>query len=147
MTDARLRSRVVYGLIVGLAVVVALQGHPPTPAQTAASLVATGLAVALAELFSELVTARETTSESLREAAAVGLGAAFPAVFFLLESAGVLGESAAYAWAKWTGVALLGGYGFAAARAAGVSTSKAVAQALGIAAVGALLIGLKALVH
>ena len=147
MIHARLRSRVVYGSIVGLAVVVALQGHPPKPAQTAASLVATAIAVALAELFSEVVTSRETTSESLREAAAVGFGAAFPAIFFLLEFAGVLGESAAYTWAKWTGVALLGGYGFAAARAAGVSTASAVAQALAIATVGAFLIALKALVH
>ena|SRR5436190_17032385 len=147
MAPARMRSRVVYGAIVGLALVVALQGHPPPPGQTAATLVATALAVAFAELFSELVTVRETTSESVREAIAVAAGAVFPAIFFVLEAAGVLGESAAYAWAKWSGVALLGVYGYGAARRAGVRQSRAVMQALCIAAVGVLLIAFKSLVH
>jgi hypothetical protein len=144
---ARLGSRVVYGAIVGLAVVVALQAHPPAAGVIAATIVATAVAVALAELYSELVTVRETSGRSVREAVGVGLGAAFPAVFFLLEALGALGEEAAFTLAKWTGVAMIGGYGYIAARRAGNSATSAVLQALGIAAVGAVLIGFKSLVH
>jgi hypothetical protein len=147
MTHARIESRVVYGAIVGLAIVVALQAHPPAPGVTAATLVATGIAVALAELYSEIVTVRETSRESLREALAVGLGAMFPAVFFVLEAAGAIGEAAAFVLARWTGVAVIGGYGYIAARRAGNSNLSAILQALGIAAIGALLIGFKSLVH
>lgn len=147
MNRARLQSRIVYGAIVGLAIVVALQAHPPAPSVTAATLVATGLAVALAELYSELVTVRETSRESVREAIAVGLGAMFPAVYFMLEAAGAIGESSAYTLAKWTGVAVIGGYGYVAARRAGNSNTTALLQAVAIAAVGALLIGFKSLVH
>jgi hypothetical protein len=147
MEQARMSARVVYGAIVGLAVVVALQAHPPEPGVTAATLAATALAVALAELYSELVTVRETSARSVREALGVALGAAFPAVFFVLEAAGAIGEDTAYVLAKWTGVALIGGYGYVAARRAGNSNLSAIAQALGIAAVGALLIGFKSIVH
>jgi hypothetical protein len=147
MDRARLGSRVVYGAIVGLAVVVALQAHPPDAGVIAATLVATALAVALAELYSELVTVRETSARSLREALGVGLGVAFPAVFFVLEAAGAISEDAAFTLAKWTGVAVIGGYGFVAARRAGKGTTTAALQALAIAAVGALLIGFKSLVH
>jgi hypothetical protein len=147
MDQARLGSRVVYGAIVGLAVVVALQAHPPAPGVIAATLVATALAVALAELYSELVTARETSARSVREALAVGLGVAFPAAFFVLEAAGAIGEETAFTLAKWSGVALIGGYGYVAARRAGNRNTSALLQGLGIAAVGALLIGFKSLVH
>jgi hypothetical protein len=147
MNHARFSARVVYGAIVGLAVVVALQAHPPAPGVIAATLVATAIAVALAELYSELITVRETSARSLREALAVSVGAAFPAVFFVLEAAGAIGEDTAFVLAKWTGVALIGGYGYVAARRAGNSNASAVLQALAIAAVGALLIGFKSLVH
>jgi hypothetical protein len=147
MEHARLSARVVYGAIVGLAVIVALQAHPPAPGVTAATLVATALAVALAELYSEVVTVRETSARSLREALGVAIGVAFPAVFFVLEAAGAIGENTAYTLAKWTGVAVIGGYAYVAARRAGNRNASAIAQALGIAAVGALLIGFKSLVH
>lgn len=147
MKQARLSARIVYGAIVGLAVVVALQAHPPKPAVTAATLVATALAVALAELYSELVTVRATSARSVREALGVALGVAFPAVFFVLEAAGAIGEETAYVFAKWTGVALIGGYGYVAARRAGNTNTSAIVQGLAIAAVGALLIGFKSLVH
>jgi len=57
--DAHLGSRdvarVIYGSIIGLALVVALGQHPPTAGQAAAAVLATALAVGLAELFSEYV--------------------------------------------------------------------------------------------
>src|SRR5829696_6767044 len=51
--SSRQVSRVVYGAIVGLALVVAVDKHPPAAGVMAAWLVMSGIAVALAELYSE----------------------------------------------------------------------------------------------
>ena len=48
-------SRVVYGSIIGLALVVALEAHPPRPGVVIASLLGTAVAVALAELLIEFI--------------------------------------------------------------------------------------------
>ena len=48
-------SRVIYGAIVGLALIVALEAHPPSSAVVVATLLGSALAVALAELYSELL--------------------------------------------------------------------------------------------
>src|SRR5688500_9346408 len=48
-------GRVVYGTIIGLALVVALESHPPEPGVMAVWLLGTGLAVGLAEVYSEVV--------------------------------------------------------------------------------------------
>ena len=48
-------SRVIYGSIIGLALVVALEPDPPRPAVMIGTLAGTGVAVGLAELYSELV--------------------------------------------------------------------------------------------
>ena len=48
-------AKVVYGSIVGLALVVALQDHPPSAGAMIGWLVGTGVAVGLAELYSEIV--------------------------------------------------------------------------------------------
>src|SRR5438094_980791 len=48
-------SRIVYGTIVGLALIVALAGHPPRAGQVIALLVGTATAVALAEVYSEVL--------------------------------------------------------------------------------------------
>src|SRR3954451_561348 len=90
--DAHLGSRdvarVIYGSIVGLALVVALEDHPPGAGQTAAALLGTALAVGLAEAYSEFVgtearTRRPVERRQLRElladSAAVTFGAGFPA--------------------------------------------------------------------
>jgi hypothetical protein len=45
-------SRVIYGAIIGLAPVVALQAHPPPPGAVIATLLGTAAAVALAEVYS-----------------------------------------------------------------------------------------------
>ena len=48
-------SRVIYGAIIGLALVVALEAHPPEAGAVAATLVGTALAVGLVEAYSEIV--------------------------------------------------------------------------------------------
>ena len=48
-------GRVVYGAIIGLALVVALQAHPPGSGTVVALIIGTAVAVGLAELYSELL--------------------------------------------------------------------------------------------
>jgi hypothetical protein len=121
-----------------------------------ASVLATAVAVGLAELYSELVgfetsRRRKAGRDELRELradiAAVAFGIAFPAVFFILAALDVLEEESAFTLAKWSGVALIGLYGFAGARLAGSSMQVSLAKAAFVALIGAALIVLKALVH
>jgi hypothetical protein len=145
-----------YGAIVGLAVVVALEGHAPSPGQTAATVAGTALAVGLAELYCEYVgaetrTRRPVARSQLRhlaaEAAPVTFGAAFPAVFFLLAAAGAIETGSAFVLAKWIGAGLICGYGFVAARLSGCSVGRAFVHATALGGLGVALIELKALMH
>jgi len=149
-------ARVIYGAIIGLALVVAFEAHPPSDGAVAGSLVATAVAVALAEVYSEVVgtetrTRRRVRQEELahfwHDAVAVFFGVGFPAVFFVLAMAGALETDTAFTLAKWSGVGLIGFYGFCAARLAGAGLPRSLLQAFAVAAVGAVLIGVKALLH
>ena len=149
-------SRVIYGAIVGLAVVVALQEHPPAAGVVAATLAGTAIAVALAELYSEFLgtevrtharVARAARARIVRKAGAVAFGAGFPAVFFLLAALGLFRTETAFTLAKWTGLGLIVVYGFTAARLSGARLPVALVHALAVGSVGGALILLKALVH
>jgi hypothetical protein len=149
-------ARVIYGAIIGMALIVVLQDHPPSAAAAAAALVGTAVAVGLAEIYSDVVgtetrTRRHIVREQLRDiladALAVGFGIVFPAVFFALAAMGAMDLDTAFDLAKWSGVGLLAFYGFCAARLAGDRLPAALLQAFAVGAVGAVLIALKALVH
>jgi len=149
-------GRVVYGSIIGMALVVAIESHPPKPSVMAVWLLGTALAVGLAEIYSEVVGAETSTRQPVarhqlrhmyEDAAAVAFGVAFPAVFFLLSALGVMDVERAFTIAKWTGLGLIGFYGFWAARFAGAATHRALFKGLLVALVGAGLIALKAFVH
>jgi hypothetical protein len=149
-------GKVVYGSIIGLALVVAIENHPPKPGVMAVWLVGTAIAVGLAEIYSEVVgketsTRQPVTRHDVRhmaeDAVAVGFGVAFPAVFFLISALSFIDVERAFTIAKWTGLGLIGFYGFWAARFAGATPRRAVFKAALVALVGAGLIALKALVH
>jgi VIT1/CCC1 family predicted Fe2+/Mn2+ transporter len=149
-------ARVVYGAIIGLALIVALEKHPPAAGTMIASLMGTAVAVGLAELYAEIVgietserhrIRRDQLSELRDDSLAVGFGVAFPAIFFLLAVLGAIEVGTAFDLAKWTGVGLIGFYGFVAARFAGAPVSRALVQGIGAGAIGAALIAFKALVH
>jgi hypothetical protein len=149
-------GKVVYGSIIGLALVVAIENHPPKPGVMAVWLLGTALAVGLAEIYSEVVghetsTRQPVTRPDVRhmidDAAAVAFGVAFPAVFFLLSAFGLMDVERAFTIAKWTGLGLIGFYGFWAARFAGAAPHRALFKGALVALVGAGLIALKALVH
>jgi hypothetical protein len=149
-------GKVVYGSIIGMALVVTLESHPPKPSVMAVWLLGTALAVGLAEVYSEVVGAETSTWRPVsrpqlrhmwEDAAAVGFGVAFPAVFFLLSAIGLFAVDTAFSIAKWTGVGLIGFYGFWAARFAGAPAHRALIKGALVALVGAGLILLKSLVH
>ena len=122
----------------------------------AAWLGLTGVTVALAEVYSEVIgietrerhrVTRHQFAHLLTEGWAVTLGVAFPAVFFLLAVVHVLELPTAFTLAKWSGLGLIGFYGYWAARFAGAPVPRALAQAAGIAAVGGVVIVFKSFVH
>jgi hypothetical protein len=149
-------ARVIYGAIIGLALVVALQDHPPAPGAVAATVAGAALAVGLAEAYSEIVgeearTRRPVLRDRVRvlvmDGAAVTFGAGFPAVFFVLAAAGVMDTDLAFTLSKWTGVGLISAYGFLAARLSGSGLGGALLHAAAVGGIGGALIALKALVH
>ena len=149
-------GRVVYGAIIGLALTVAIENHPPKPGVMAVWLLGTALAVGLAEVYSEVVGTETSTRRPVsrpqlghmaEDALAVGFGVAFPAVFFLLSAFGLFEVATAFSIAKWTGLGLIGFYGYWAARFAGAARHQAVVKGVLVALVGAGLIVLKSLVH
>ena len=116
----------------------------------------TAIAVGLAELYSEMVGLQVSGHRRARPAerrelgadiAAVMLGIAFPAVFFLLAAAGALDNETAFTVAKWTGLGLIALYGFVGARVSGAGPLRSLLQASAVALIGGALIALKALVH
>jgi hypothetical protein len=154
--ESRQVARVIYGSIIGLALVVALQAHPPSAGLVVASLWATALAVGLAELYSEIVgtetrtrhrIARAEVVHILDEVGAVAFGIAFPSVFFILAALKAIDVDTAFNVAKWSGLGLIGAYGFGAARLAGAGLAASLVQAFAVGAIGGLLIAVKALLH
>lgn len=149
-------SRVVYGSIIGLALVLTLEAHPPRLGVAIGTLLATAVAVALAELYSELIGGRAAASmggvpEPLRmvagDSAAVAFGVAFPSVFFVAAVFGLLDYDSAFTVAKWTGLGLISGYGYIAGRLSGSRPGRALLEAAAVGLVAGVLIALKALVH
>ena len=149
-------SRIVYGVIIGLALIVALDKHPPSSGVVIATLLGTAVAVGLAEVYSEIVgtetrqrrhVSRADVPEMVYDGIAVAFGIAFPAVFFVLAAAGAIEQDTAFTIAAWSGLGLITFYGFCAARLAGESPVFSVLQALGVGLIGAILIVLKAVLH
>ena len=149
-------ARVVYGAIVGLALVVALEKHPPAAGVVAATLVGTAIAVALAELYSELLgtevrthhrVSREDRVRIARSAGAVAFGISVPVIFFVLAALGAFETETAFRLAKWSGLGLIVLYAFIASRLSGKRPHVALVHALAVGCVGGALILLKALLH
>jgi hypothetical protein len=149
-------AKVVYGSIIGLALVVARAPHPPSAAAMIVSLLGTAVAVGLAEIYSEIVGAETSSRHSvtrhelahmLDDAVAVAFGVAFPALFFLVALLSFIPVGTAFTLAKWSELALIGFYGYWAARFAGAPVHRALLRAALVAIVGGVLIALKSLLH
>ena len=149
-------TRVVYGAIIGLTLLVTLEKQPAAAGVVIGTLAATALAVAFAEIYAEYVGTetrerhrinRSEFAHMLDDALAVAFGVAFPGIFFLLSAAGLIELDTAFRLAKWSGLGLIAFYGFCAGRLAGASIGRALVQAMAVAAIGGAVIAFKALIH
>jgi hypothetical protein len=149
-------ARVVYGSIIGLALLVVVEAHPPRTGVVIGWFLGTAVAVGLAELYSDVIgvetrerhrVRRDQVAGMLDDALAVAFGVAFPDVYFVLVALGVLDLDTAFTVAKWTGLALIGFYAYWAARFSGASVVPALVRAAVLGLVGAGLIALKAFLH
>jgi hypothetical protein len=149
-------SHVLYGTIVGLALVLALQNDGYPSSEIIGFLVATAITISAAGVFSEAISmqARERHTLTRRDRRVLGretiaevVSCSFPAVFFVLAQLGVFSEAAAFQIAKWSGVALVCFYAFLADRLAGHTLPHAARYAASAAVIGTALIELKAAAH
>jgi hypothetical protein len=154
--QARHVARVLNGAIIGMAVIVVLEHRPPRVWVVAGTLLATAVAVGLAELYSEVVgtqtrhrrrIARDQAASILQDSAAVAFGVSFPVIFFVLAAVGLLELHTAFTVAKWSGLGLIGFFGFLAGRLAGAGVGLALTEGLAGVVIGGALIAFKALVH
>jgi hypothetical protein len=149
-------ARVVYGSIIGLALLVVVEAHPPRTGVVIGWFLGTAVAVGLAELYSDVIgvetrerhrVRRDQVAGMLDDTFAVAFGVAFPDVYFVLAALGVLDLDTAFTVAKWSGLALIGFYAYWAARFSGASVVRALVRAAVLSLVGAGLIALKAFLH
>ena len=83
----------------------------------------------------------------LDDSVAVAFGVVFPGVFFIFVLLGVLELDTAFRLAKWSGLGLIGFYGFCAGRLSGASIRRSLFQAAAVMAIGGAVIAFKALIH
>jgi hypothetical protein len=149
-------ARVLYGSIIGLALVLALQHHGSPDGEVVGALVGTAIAVGLAELYSEVIgtatrthrrVGRDQIGEISSEVAATAAGVAFPSVYFVAAALGAMETETAFTVAKWSGLGLITAYGFAAARLTGSPLGESLLRAAGAAVIAGFLIVVKALLH
>ena len=154
--ESRDVARVLYGTILGLALVLALESSSHTPAENATFIVVAAIAIGLAELFSEVISLEARSHRRVnrhdawpltRDALAVVIGAGFPAIYFVLAGAGVMTLHTAFVLSKWSGMALVIAYAFAAARMSGAGVAHSIRHAATAGLVGLALVELKALLH
>jgi hypothetical protein len=151
VTAAR-AGHAVYGSIIVLAFVTGLDEVSASAREAFFGVFGAAIAVALSEMYADMIgaTIRERRAPDRAEYRefvvdmAFGFGAAlFPGFFFLLAWLEVMKLGHAFTIAEWSGVAILFGYGFVAARAANLKLAHALVWAVGLTVCGVGLVELK----
>ena len=150
-------ARVVYGAIIGMALIVVLEHHPPSAGVTTATLFATAVAVALAELYSDWIghvlkhrtrfPPQGTDRDRQRRRARSRSGSCSRTSSSCWPRSACSSSTRRSPSPNGPGSALITFYGYAAGRLSGESRKRAALQALAVTAIGVALIGFKALVH
>ncbi len=148
-------SRIIIGLFIALALVVALQ-HDRGAEATTLALIGTTLALMIGEVYAHVVEAEITSgrrpgrgeiAHGIAEQSYIALGAAPPIVLFALAWAGAIEESTALDVSVWGGVGVLAWLGFIAGLATGRTKRSAILHAGALALFGAIIIVIKVLQH
>ncbi|MFI5122508.1 MAG: hypothetical protein ACHQJ5_06390 [Vicinamibacteria bacterium] len=153
---AQRAARAVYGAIIALAVILALEEATAGAGEVIAAAIGSVIAAMLAEGYAEYIAAvirerRHPTRSEVRETSAdVGAGtlaALVPVIPFVLVELGLIELDTAYDIAPWLGLGVIGGYALLANRIAGLSrTRSGIVTAIALA-IGLGLILVKGLTH
>lgn len=151
------RSRhAIYGSVIVLAVIIALDETAIKPREAIASVLGAAIATVLAEIYADYLAGtiragraptKKERNLAFTDAAAGTVAAILPIAFFVLAALGVMEMPAAFDAAVWTGVAVVGFYAFAANRLGGMGITRSVLAGIAFAALGAILVLIKAAVH
>ena len=150
--DGHRVSKIIYGTIIILVVILAMEDHPPSPLGTVVTILFSGLGVALAELYSDFIGTKIDKRSSLtwedrkritQNVSAVMIGALLPLPLIVLAWLGVFSLEFAIFLDKWLLVMVLLFYGFVAAKLSGYSNVWSLASAFGVSAVGLFVVMLK----
>jgi hypothetical protein len=148
-------SRIILGLFIALALVVALE-RTPDAETTALALIGAILALMIGEIYAEVIEAEITSgrrpgarelARATAEQSYIALGAAPAIILFILAWIGTIEESTALDVSVWGGVGVLAWLGFLGGQATGRTTRASIAHAAGLAVVGAIIVGIKVLQH
>lgn len=147
--DGHRVSKIIYGTIMVLVVLLAMEDHPPSAAGSLAIVVMTGIGVALAEFYSDfigtsikekhLLTTQERRNVA-HDVSGVLIGALLPAPFFVLAWLGILQLEDAFTYAKWTLVGVLLFYGYVASRLNGHSHLFSIVLAIVASIIGIIVV-------
>ena len=152
----RFVARAVYGLITVLAVLQAMELHPPDAWRGAITLFGTTLAVALIEVYAEAIGVllgrsgrldRQELAHMWHEAAPVMVGAQGPTVVLVLSALGLMSVETAIDIAQVVAFLTLFGYGWRIGQLLDQRWTRQVASGLILVAIGGLLVGIKAAFH
>ena len=146
-------GKVIYGVIIALAIVITLEAHPPGALEAEATLLLGAFAVAFAEFYSDVLQTRITERRRVsreemnrigRHIGAVLIGSLLPLPVFMLVSLGVLSIEAAFTIVKWMLVTVLFVYGFVAAQVSGAGTLWSFFLAAMMGSIGVIVVLAKA---
>jgi hypothetical protein len=149
-------SKAIYGVITVLAVLQALQAHPPSAWSAAVILFGTTLAVALVDAYSEsiaimLAESRGLSLDDLRairhEVAPVLVGAQAPTLLLLLAAIGLFSVDRALQLAEIVAFLLLFSYGWRVGSMLHERWFKQLLSGLVLVAIGGIAVGIKAAFH
>lgn len=155
-SEGHYAARSVYGAILVLALLLALQQHPPGPWNAAVLVGGTLLAVLAAETYADILgmevdqgrpATREERQAKWRELGVVMVAAEGPVLVFVLAGLGVLDEDLAFRLAVWITIGVLFTEGFLARWLAGRSLLASLTSACVVGGIGVGLAVLKHLAH
>ena len=150
--DGHRVSKIIYGTIIILVVILAMEDHPPSHAGTVVTLLFSGLGVALAELYSDFIGTKinkrsaltwEERKEITRNVSSVMIGALLPLPLVILAWMGLISLEFAIFLDKWLLVTVLLFYGFVAAKLIGYNSLWSIVSAFAVCTAGILVVMLK----
>jgi hypothetical protein len=149
-------ARAVYGTIVALPVINALDDGSTAADELIVAVLGAAVAASLAETYADYLATvirqrRHLSGAEIRQAAtdsALGtLAALFTLVPFVLVELGWIEMQTAFDVAPWVGLGLIAGYSLFANRLAGLPTGRGLLTTAAMIAIGLTLIAIKSLTH